>query len=154
MRRHTIARAGLFSFAAGAALVLGGVAEPAAASPPTAVPGLATDCDVSGGAPGGVHAPGGHDSHGMPDMPGMTMAPGEGTGAHEGHGSHATSPSAVAGPSDGTRTVVLSGFSAVNGSALVAAAVLRRRTASRRERRVAARAAAAPAHSGTERSPR
>ncbi len=36
MGRHTIVRTGLYSFAAGAAIVLGGGAEPAAASPRTA----------------------------------------------------------------------------------------------------------------------
>ena len=65
MRRHTIVRTGLYSFAAGAVLILGGVAEPAYASPTAVMPGLATDCDVTGGQPGGKHAPGGHDSHGI-----------------------------------------------------------------------------------------
>lgn len=157
MRSQTITRVGAFSCAVGAALVLGGVAGPASASPATAVPGVATDCDVPGGQPGGQHAPGGHDSHdmpGMPAMPGMPMPGDAGAGAHEAHGGHAMTPSVATGPSDGTRTVVLGGFSAVNGSALVAASVLRRRTASRRQRHVTARAAAAPARSDTERSSR
>ena len=157
MRSPTITRVCAPSCAAGAGLVLGGVAGPASASPVTAVPGLATDCDVPGGQPGGQHAPGGHDSHdmpGMPAMPGMPMPGDAGAGAHEAHGGHAMTPSVATGPSNGTRTVVLGGFSAVNGSALVAASVLRRRTASRRQRHVTARAAAAPARSDTERSSR
>jgi hypothetical protein len=171
MRRHTIVRTGLFSFAAGAVLVFGGVAEPASASPSAVVPGLATDCDVSGGQPGGEHAPGGHDSHGtagetsppadgemdhsMPMEDGemdhsMPMEDGEmdhsmpmedGGMEHGSHGAGAT----VEGPSDGTRTAVLTGFSVLNGAALGGAAFLRRRTSSRRGRHLAARAAARPA---------
>lgn len=155
MRRQTIVRTGVFSFAAGAALVLGGVADPAAASPPAAVPGVAADCDVSGGQPGGEHAPGGHDSHGMAGgtapsaedhgshgMTGETAPPAEG---HEGHGSHGTSATAVSGPSDGARQLVLGGFAGVNATALAAAGVMRRRTAARRDRHVTARATAQPA---------
>lgn len=157
MRRHTIVRAGLFSWAAGAVLVLGGVAEPAAASPPTAVPGLATDCDVSGGEPGGEHAAGGHDSHGVA---GETPPAEEGHGGHGGHdmnvettppaedhgehGEHGSSTTAT-GPSDGARQLVLGGFAGVNAAALAAAGVVRRRTATRRERHVTARATAQPA---------
>lgn len=97
----------------------------------------------------GEHA--GHGDHGTPAPQGGHDDHGGGASTDD-HGSHGSSP--VTAPSDGTRAVVLGGFSAVNGSALVAAAVLRRRTASRRERHVTARAAAAPARPGTERSPR
>lgn len=162
MRRHTIVRTGLYSFAAGAALVLGGVAEPAAASPPALVPSVAADCDVSGGQPGGEHAPGGHDSHGMAPE---TAAPADGQMDHSmpmedgsmdhgsmdpgstEHGRHGASATAGAGPSDGTRQLVLGGFAGVNGAALVGAAFLRRRTASKRGRHLAARAGARPARS-------
>lgn len=156
MRRHTIVRTGLYSFAAGAALVLGGVAEPAAASPPALVPSLAADCDVSGGQPGGEHAPGGHDSHGMtgetPAADGemdhsMPMEDGEMDHGSMDHGSHDASATAATGPSDGTRQLVLGGFAGVNGAALVGAAFLRRRTASKRGRHLAARASARPARS-------
>lgn len=167
MRRHTIVRTGLFSFAAGAVLVLGGVAEPASASASAVVPGLATDCDVSGGQPGGEHAPGGHDSHGTagetsPPADGemdhsMPMEDGEmdhsmpmedGGTEHGSHGAGAT----VEGPSDGTRTSVLTGFSVLNGAALAGAAFLRRRTSSKRGRHLAARAAARPASARPNRS--
>lgn len=169
MGRHTIVRTGLYSFAAGAAIVLGGGAEPAAASPPTLVPSVATDCDVTGGQPGGEHAPGGHDSHGMTGETPMedgemdhSMPMEDGQMDHSmpmedgsmDHGSHGTSATAAAGPSDGTRQLVLGGFAGVNGAALVGAAFLRRRTASKRDRHLAARAAARPARtavSGDER---
>lgn len=161
MRHQTIVRAGVYTFAAGAAIVLGGVAEPAAASPPVLVPSVATDCDVPGGQPGGEHAPGGHDDH---DMTGETTPPMDGSGGHEGHDmtgggtppaedhgeheSHGTSTTPAAVPSDGTRQLVLGGFAGVNGAALVGAAFLRRRTAAKRGRHLAARAGARPARSG------
>jgi hypothetical protein len=63
------------------------------------------------------------------------------------HGSHGASATAAAGPSDGTRQLVLGSFAGVNGAALVGAVFLRRRTASKRDRHLAARAAARPARS-------
>lgn len=153
MRRHTIVRTGLFSLAAGAVLIIGGVAEPASASSSAVVPALASDCDVSGGQPGGEHAPGGHDSHGMAPE---TAPPADGEMDHSmpmedgsmEHGSHGASTAPAAGPDNGTRTLVLGSFGGVNGAALVGAVFLRRRTASKRGRHLAARASARPARSG------
>jgi hypothetical protein len=176
MRRHAIVKAGLYPLvAAGTLFALGGLAEPAAASPPTVVSGRATDCDVPGGQPGGKHAPGGHDSHGMVggiespadgqmdhSMPmdggqmdhSMPMDGGQmdhsmpsdgGSMQHGSHGSHGSAATVTAGPDSGSRTLVLSGFAGVNGAALAGAGLLRRRTASKRERHLAARAAARPA---------
>lgn len=165
MRRHAIVKAGLYPLvAAGTLFALGGLAEPAAASPPTVVSGRATDCDVPGGQPGGQHAPGGHDSHGMvggTDSPAdgqmdhsMPMDGGQmdhsmpsdgGSMQHGSHGSHGSASTVTAGPDSGSRTLVLSGFAGVNGAALAGAGLLRRRTASKRERHLAARAAARPA---------
>lgn len=165
MRRHAIVKAGLYPLvAAGTLFALGGLAEPAAASPPTVVSGRATDCDVPGGQPGGQHAPGGHDSHGMvggTESPAdgqmdhsMPMDGGQmdhsmpsdgGSMQHGSHGSHGSASTVTAGPDSGSRTLVLSGFAGVNGAALAGAGLLRRRTASKRERHLAARAAARPA---------
>ena len=165
MRRHAIVKAGLYPLvAAGTLFALGGLAEPAAASPPTVVSGRATDCDVPGGQPGGQHAPGGHDSHGMvggTESPAdgqmdhsMPMDGGQmdhsmpsdgGSMQHGSHGSHGSASTVTAGPASGSRTLVLSGFAGVNGAALAGAGLLRRRTASKRERHLAARAAARPA---------
>jgi hypothetical protein len=177
MRRHAIVKAGLYPLvAAGTLFALGGLAEPAAASPPTVALGRATDCDVTGGQPGGEHAPGGHDGHGMTGAP--TVAP-EGQmdpsmpmddggqmdhsmpmedggqmdhsmpmdGGQMDHGGHG-SASTSAGPESGSRTLVLGGFAGVNGAALAGAGLLRRRTASKRGRHLAARAAARPARTG------
>jgi hypothetical protein len=171
MRRHPIVRAGLYPLvAAGTLLAVGGVAESAAASPPTVVVNLAEDCDVIGGQPGGEHAPGGHENHvgggqtapaenGTMDHGAMTEDSHSGhdltsEDSHSGHdltsedgaaehGSHGSS--ATDAPESGTRTLVLGGFAGVNAMALAAAGLLRRRTASRRDRHVAARSTARPA---------
>lgn len=165
MRRHAIVKAGLYPLvAAGALFAFGGVAESAAASPPTVLSGRATDCDVPGGQPGGEHAPGGHDSHGMAGGTGsstdgqmdhsMPMDGGQmdhsmpmedGSMQHGSHGSHGSASTATAGPDAASRTLVLGGFAGVNGAALAGAGLLRRRTASKRGRHLAARAAARPA---------
>lgn len=173
MQRHPIVRAGLYPLvAAGTLLAVGGVAPPAAASPPSVSVGLPMDCDVIGGQPGGEHAPGGHDNHfggqaaptdgdqmDHSQMDHSQMSDDEmdhsgmdhsqmGDGA-DGHGSHGASTIA-APPDSGTRTLVLGGFGAVNAAVLGAAGVVRRRTGSKRERHLSARTAARPARRVTE----
>jgi uncharacterized protein involved in copper resistance len=167
MRRHAIVKAGLYPLvAAGTLFAVGGLAEPAAASPPTVV-AVPADCDVTGGQPGGEHAPGGHDSHGMvggsaPTTQGQmehSMPMGDGQMDHSmpmgdgqmdhgqmEHGGHGAGSMATAeGPDSASRSLVLGGFAGVNGAALAGAGLLRRRTASKRERHTTARAAARPA---------
>lgn len=92
----------------------------------------------------------GHDGHQGQEGPGGTEGhvheEGDDCGCgEEGHDSHGETT--VNAPSDGTRQLVLGGFTGVNGVALGAAAFLRRRTASKRGRHLAARAAARPARS-------
>lgn len=108
----------------------------------------------------------GHEGHeGQEGQEGHVHEEGDdcGCGA-EGHDAHGDSHgdahgdshggATVDAPSDGTRQLVLGGFTGVNGVALGAAAFLRRRNASKRGRHLAARAAARPTRtvvSGDER---